>query len=58
VGVKRSGDRAGWTPLRDAASLVEHYRRFWAESFDRLDVYLNKLKSKEKTNGGKRRKSD
>src|SRR5580692_904542 len=27
-------------PLKDAASWIEHYRRFWTESFDRLDDYL------------------
>src|SRR5512144_1401836 len=24
-------------PLKDAADWIEHYRRFWEESFDRLD---------------------
>src|SRR5688572_22215713 len=27
-------------PLREVAGWVEHYRRFWDESFDRLDEYL------------------
>ena len=27
-------------PLRDVADWVAHYRRFWTESFDRLDDYL------------------
>ena len=27
-------------PLKDVADWVEGYRRFWAESFDRLDEYL------------------
>jgi hypothetical protein len=27
---------------------VEHYRRFWEESFARLDQYLIELKRKEK----------
>src|SRR3569832_1963980 len=38
---------AQWRPgrlrgeaLRDAADWVELYRRFWEESFDRLDAYL------------------
>lgn len=44
-------------PLRDAAEWIEHYRRFWSESFDRLDRYLDKLKEqeKEKTHGGNHR---
>src|SRR5512137_65911 len=27
-------------PLKDVADWVAHYRRFWTESFDRLDDYL------------------
>src|ERR1700730_5327121 len=38
-------------PLNDVADWVEHYRRFWTESFDRLDDYLNKLQTKEKKHG-------
>ena len=30
-------------PLRDVADWIEEYRRFWEESFDRLDDYLHKL---------------
>jgi DNA-binding transcriptional ArsR family regulator len=30
-------------PLRDVASLLENYWRFWEESFDRLDAYLQDL---------------
>jgi DNA-binding transcriptional ArsR family regulator len=40
-------------PLEDAAVWIEHYRRFWTESFDRLDDYLHKLKAKEKKRGRK-----
>jgi len=43
-------------PLKDAAEWMERYRRFWTESFDRLDDYLETLQSKEKTHGRKRRK--
>jgi DNA-binding transcriptional ArsR family regulator len=42
-------------PLKDAASWIEHYRRFWTESFDRLDDYLHELKMKEKKRGSKQR---
>ena len=41
-------------PLKDAAEWIEHYRRFWEESFDRLDQYLSELKTREKRNGRKR----
>jgi DNA-binding transcriptional ArsR family regulator len=50
-------------PLKDVADWVEHYRRFWQASFDRLDEYLHELKAhglkenvKEKRNAGQRRK--
>ncbi len=35
-------------PLKEVADWVERYRRFWKESFDRLDEYLHKLKKKER----------
>ena len=38
-------------PLKDAAEWLEEYRRFWEESFDRLDDYLRELQKKEKING-------
>jgi DNA-binding transcriptional ArsR family regulator len=31
-------------PLKDAADWIDHYRKFWMESFDRLDDYLQQLK--------------
>ena len=34
-------------PFREVADWVEDYRRFWAQTFDRLDDYLQKLKKKE-----------
>lgn len=43
-------------PLKDVADWVEYYRRFWQESFDRLDEYLHELKEKEKKNVGKQRR--
>jgi len=42
-------------PLKDVAEWVEHYRRFWTESFDRLDMYLHELQKKETRHGGKRK---
>lgn len=35
-------------PLKDIAQWIEHYRRFWEESFDRLEVYLEQLQAGEK----------
>ena len=44
-------------PLKDVANWVERYRRFWEESFDRLEDYLRELKAKEKKNARKQRKT-
>jgi DNA-binding transcriptional ArsR family regulator len=35
-------------PLKDAADWIDHYRKFWEESFDRLDDYLKTVQAKEK----------
>ena len=35
-------------PLKELSGWLEHYRRFWDESFDRLDAYLRQLQG----NGG------
>jgi DNA-binding transcriptional ArsR family regulator len=43
--------RAG--PLRDAADWLEHYRRFWEHSFDRLEDYLRELQTKGRGHGRK-----
>jgi DNA-binding transcriptional ArsR family regulator len=45
-------------PLKSVAEWVEHYRRYWAESFDRLDDYLEKLKNEEKKHDRKQRRSN
>ena len=44
-------------PLKNVADWVEHYRRFWEQSFDRLDDYLRELKKKEKKHVRKQRKN-
>ena len=40
-------------PLRKVAAWTEEYRRFWDESHDRLDSYLEELKAKEAKHGRK-----
>lgn len=35
-------------PLRDIADWVNHYKKHWEQSFDRLDSYLRDLQKKEK----------
>jgi DNA-binding transcriptional ArsR family regulator len=53
AGLIARGREAQWRPCRlDAAPLkeisnwVERYRRFWEQSFDRLDAYLREIQSK------------
>ena len=41
-------------PLREVAAWAEEFRRFWEESYDRLDDLLGELKAKE----GKRARED
>ena len=35
-------------PLKEVAEWTEGYRRFWEESYDRLDGYLDKLQARRK----------
>lgn len=35
------------SPLKEADDWLETYRRFWDESFDRLDDYLRELQEEE-----------
>jgi DNA-binding transcriptional ArsR family regulator len=62
AGLISRGRQAQWRPcrlegaaLKDAADWLERYRRFWEESFDRLDEYLKELKKKEKVHGRKKK---
>jgi DNA-binding transcriptional ArsR family regulator len=41
-------------PLKDIAEWVEPYRRFWEESFHRLDALLDEMKRREKKHGRKK----
>jgi DNA-binding transcriptional ArsR family regulator len=40
-------------PLREVAEWTGRYRRYWEQSFERLDAYLVKLQRKEKRDGRK-----
>jgi DNA-binding transcriptional ArsR family regulator len=40
-------------PLEEVAEWLEHYRRFWTESFDRLDSYLQQMPEEEGDHGRK-----
>lgn len=54
AGLIARGREAQWRPckleaarLRDVADWVERYRRFWEESFDRLEGYLKELQKSD-----------
>jgi DNA-binding transcriptional ArsR family regulator len=56
AGLITQGRRAQWRPcrleakpLQEVADWIEQYRRFWDESFDKLDEYLKELQEREKT---------
>jgi DNA-binding transcriptional ArsR family regulator len=57
AGLIARGQDAQWrpcrlkaAPLKDVADWVQHYRRFWEESFDRLEDYLVELKNVQAKN--------
>jgi DNA-binding transcriptional ArsR family regulator len=45
-------------PLADASAWLEDYRQFWEQSFQRLDVLLDEMKTKEKKRRSKRQEKD
>ena len=58
AGLIARGREAQWRPcslqagpLKEVADWVEHYRRFWDESLDRLDDYLRELQEKDERHG-------
>lgn len=61
AGLIARGREAQWrpcrlqaNPLRDAADWIEHYRRFWEQSLDRLEDYLKELQTREHKHGRKK----
>ena len=54
AGLIARGREAQWrpcrleaAPLKDVSAWVDEYRRFWEESFDRLEEYLQQMKKSE-----------
>ena len=43
-------------PLKTASDWVGQYRKFWEESFDRLDEYLAEVQKQEKKRNRRRKK--
>jgi DNA-binding transcriptional ArsR family regulator len=63
AGLIARGREAQWRPsrleagpLKDVANWLEHYRRFWEQSLDRLGDYLRELKTKEEEKKRSRKK--
>ena len=63
AGLIARGREAQWRPcrldagpLKEIADWVDHYRRHWEESFDRLDAYLREIQGKEKKHARNRKK--
>src|SRR5277367_1995181 len=63
AGLIARGREAQWRPcrlrakpLQDVAGWVEHYRRFWEQSFHRLDEYLRELKTQAAKKSEKEKK--
>jgi DNA-binding transcriptional ArsR family regulator len=61
AGLIARGREAQWRPcrlepkaLKSVDDWLEHYRRFWEASLDRLDDYLRTLQAKEKKRGRKK----
>lgn len=53
AGLIARGREAQWRPcrleagpLKQASDWIETYRRFWEESFDRLEVYLREIQNR------------
>jgi len=60
AGLITRGREAQWRPcrleagpLKGAVDWLEHYRRFWEQSLDRLDDYLRRVQAKGKRHGRK-----
>jgi DNA-binding transcriptional ArsR family regulator len=58
AGLITRGREAQWrpcrleaAPLRDVAGWLEEYRRFWDQSLDRLDAYLQQVRQEEDSKG-------
>ena len=58
AGLIARGREAQWRPcrielraLKEVDDWLERYRRFWEQSFDRLDDYLRELQTKESKDG-------
>ena len=65
AGLITQSRNAQWRPcrlegarLQEAAEWVGEFRRFWDESFERIDEYLAELQKEKKSNGNQGRNRD
>jgi DNA-binding transcriptional ArsR family regulator len=65
AGLVARGREAQWrpcrleaAPLQSAAQWIEEYRRFWEESFDRLEDYLKTIQAQTRAGTSAKEKSD
>lgn len=65
AGLIEQGRQAQWRPcrlkpepLRGVSDWIGQYRRYWEESFERLDEYLRDLQEKEHGDGSRDRSAD
>src|ERR1700694_2815937 len=65
AGLITQGRNAQWRPcrleaprLKEVADWVGDYKRFWDESFERLDEFLEQLKKETRSDGGQEGRSD
>jgi DNA-binding transcriptional ArsR family regulator len=64
AGLIARGREAQWrpcrleaSPLKEVADWAERFRAIWEQRFDRLEMYLQALKAKERKNGRKQRRT-
>lgn len=62
AGLISRGREAQWRPcklngqpLKELSDWVEEYRKFWEESFDRLDAYLKTMNAKKGKKHGRKK---
>jgi DNA-binding transcriptional ArsR family regulator len=65
AGLISRGREAQWrpckleaAPLREAFDWIEHYKKFWEQSFDRLDEYLRRLQAGDGVKKAKPKKNE
>ena len=62
AGLVTRGQEAQWrprslnaAPMKEAAAWLDEYRRFWEQSFDKLDEYLTGLHGKKERKRGSKK---